>query len=221
MKRLKNRQISIVSCDDDRYKKEYVRAFLEEDGYTTLEIRYDLENRLKTCCQTSKKILLDNVNPEQAEDCVAAIKNLAQSGDLADVSLILFSTTSLCNLLLLLGPDHSAIKVYNLCYEQLEEKDCRDFKALMRVKRITAHRFKNVVEVSATLLYGEIRSGDVLKNIYGGPEMKTVSRVEFFNGRSCKTEKIDCFNTVGENFTFYLNLKEYVNVNPPTILMKI
>lgn len=219
MERIKENRISIIICDDNKYKRGYVSDFIERDGYYSPEISDNLKNQIMALSKDHKKIIIDNTGTLHFDYCIDTIKYLAETKDF-DGSAVLFTTTKMADLLLALGTDLSNYKIYYLSYQDLLEKDCNNYKALVRLKTISAKRLKGLVEVYAELLYGEIRAGDILKDVYGGPELKVIGKPEYLN-KHIKREKVDSFDTVNANFTFYLKLKEYGNVNPPKILMKI
>lgn len=218
MERIKENKISIIICDDNKYKRGYVNDFIEKDGYYSPEISNDLKNQITELSKDHKKIIIDNTDALHFECCIDTIKYLAEAKDF-DGSAVLFTTTKMADLLLALGTELSNYKIYHLLYEDLSEKDCNNYKALVRLKTISAKRLRGLVEVYAELLYGEIRAGDVLKNVYGGPEIKVIGKPVYLN-EHIKYEKVDVFDTVNANFTFYVKLKEYANVNPPQILIK-
>jgi hypothetical protein len=219
MERIKENKISIIICDDNKYKRGYVNDFIEKDGYYSPEISNNLKNQIIALSKDHKKIIIDNTDTLYFDYCIDAIKYLAETKDF-DGSAVLFTTTTMSDVLLALGTELSNYKIYLLSYEELSEKDCNNYKALIRLKTTSARRLKGLVEVYAELLYGDIRAGDVLKNVYGGPELKVIGKPEYLN-KHIKREKVDSFDTVNANFTFYVKLKEYENVYPPKILMKI
>ena len=219
MERIKNNKISIIICDDSKYKKGYVNDFIDKDGYYSPEISQNLKEQIIELYKDHKKIIINNTDNLDFDYCVDAIKYLAESKEF-DGSAVLFTTTQMVGVLLALGTDLSNYKIYYLSYKELLEKDCNNYKALVRVEQTYSRRLKGLVEVYAELLYGEICAGDVLRDVYGGPELKIIGKPEYLN-KHIKHEKVESFSTVDDNFTFYLKLKEYANVYPPKILMKI
>lgn len=147
------------------------------------------------------------------------VKFLAQSKEFEGGSVVLFTEAKLSDLLMALGTELSAYKIYNLLYQDLNELDCDGYKALVSLRSINAIDEKHQVEVYATLLFGEVCGGDILRNIYGGPELQLIGDPECVNSRF-EQERVSSFSKKDDHFYFYLDLNHYVDVNPPKLLIK-